>query len=174
MSYTEYSPLIGEPQASLGQAVRCVLRYPHGEYKESDIAGVILPALWKVALSVGVDPVPLVGQLFVETWDLDPKAKKEHGPFCSFWSQRDKLGDYRSGGRNPAGIGVDGTHQVEQPRLVLGWKYNTQRDRWEKGVTFPTWEYDAIPAWVGRVLANLFKPDEGTPAQRALITKGLT
>lgn len=69
----------------------------------------------------------------------------ETGYLQSYWSQRPR--------RNPAGIGVTG-----EPG---------------KGNSFSTWEHDAIPAHVGRLLAYALPVGTGTAAQRALIDQAL-
>jgi len=69
----------------------------------------------------------------------------ETGNLTSAWSQRPK--------RNPAGIGVTGEPGV--------------------GISFPTWEHDAIPAHVGRLLAYALTDVQANPAQRGLIATAL-
>lgn len=69
----------------------------------------------------------------------------ETGNLTSWWAARPR--------RNPAGIGVTGQLGV--------------------GVSFPSWEADAIPAHVGRLLAYALPPRSATPAQAALMAKAL-
>lgn len=69
----------------------------------------------------------------------------ETGNLTSYWAARPR--------RNPAGIGVTG-----QPGM---------------GVQFPTWDQDAVPAHVGRLLAYAKKDDDQTPQQAALTALAL-
>jgi N-acetyl-anhydromuramyl-L-alanine amidase AmpD len=69
----------------------------------------------------------------------------ETGNLSSAWSQRPK--------RNPAGIGVTGESGV--------------------GISFPTWQQDAIPAHVGRLLAYALTDPQANPTQRGLIATAL-
>lgn len=90
---TPDSPIISAPRATPEQAVRFMLKRPHGDYSEQDIADVILPAYWKICGQAGVDPLVAVAQMIHETGNL-----------TSAWSQRPR--------RNPAGIGVTGEDGV--------------------------------------------------------------
>jgi hypothetical protein len=69
----------------------------------------------------------------------------ETGNLTSYWSQRPR--------RNPAGIGVTG-----EPG---------------KGLSFASWDKDAIPAHVGRLLAYALEPRAANAAQAALIARAL-
>ncbi len=153
--YTADSPILGPQTAAMDQMSRYILSRPHGEYTEKDIADVIIPAYVRICLPVGVDPVLAVAQMIHETGNL-----------TSFWSQRPQ--------RNPAGIGVTGQWQTHQPANPSGWAYNTQRQRWEAGVSFATWADDAIPAQIGRLLAYALREGSETPPQRELIAKALS
>jgi hypothetical protein len=44
---------------------------------------------------------------------------------------------------------------------------------WEKGLSFASWEEEAIPAHIGRMLAYALRDDQATPAQKAMIDKAL-
>ena len=44
---------------------------------------------------------------------------------------------------------------------------------WVEGCSFPTWEHDAIPAHLGRLLAYALPAGQGTPAQQQLIAHAL-
>src|SRR2546430_1484908 len=114
MAATADSPILNSPQATPQQCSHYILSRPHGEYTETDIAGVIVPAYFAVCARAGVDPLLVIAQMIHETGNL-----------CSAWSARPH--------RNPAGLGVTG-----EPG---------------KGLSFPTWKDDAIPAHVGRLLA---------------------
>lgn len=69
----------------------------------------------------------------------------ETGALTSWWSARPR--------RNPAGIGVTGVPGA--------------------GVSFATWEHDAIPAHLGRLLAYAVKPADRTPDQQAAVDRAL-
>ncbi len=104
--YTADSPILGPQTVAMDHMSRYILSRPHGEYTEKDIADVIIPAYVKICLPVGVDPLIAVAQMIHETGNL-----------TSFWSQRPR--------RNPAGIGVTGQWQTQQPADLRGWAYNT-------------------------------------------------
>lgn len=146
--YTEYSPILGQPQAT-----RASLRFSgkHGGYSALDV-DTILDAYYELAVPVGVDPVVAIAQMLHETGDL-----------ISFWSQRPQ--------RNPAGIGVTGQYSDTKPIDTSRWKYNTQRKRWEVGLSFSGWATDSIPVHLGRLLSYALPAATGTQAQQALIQR---
>jgi hypothetical protein len=88
----------------------------------------------------------------------------ETGWLTSFWAQRPQ--------RNPAGIGVNGEKRQTEPQQS-GWAFNPQRQQWEKGLSFPTWQEDAIPAHVGRLLAFALPPGERFGPVVPLVDKAL-
>lgn len=151
MSYTADSPILGAPQASPEQCVRFINARPHGEYLDTDISNVIVPAYFQHCAPVGVDPVLLIAQMIHETGNL-----------TSWWSQRPR--------RNPAGIGVTGRSSQDQPAAA----WAMRETAWFEGVSFPTWKDDAIPAHVGRVLAYALIDEQATVAQRDLIARALS
>lgn len=150
------APGFAVAQASAGQEQVCaaILAREHGAYTEQDIRGVIVPAYYATCEPVGVDPLLPIAQMIHETGNL-----------TSFWSARPQ--------RNPAGIGVNGKKQAEAPADRTNWAFNTQRGQWEQGVSFATWQDDAIPAHVGRLLAYFLAPGAESDAQRALIERAL-
>lgn len=152
--FTEHTPILGRPTASLDQLAAYMLARPHGEYTEHDIRAVILPAYWTLCAEVLIDPTLAVAQMIHETGNL-----------TSFWAARPQ--------RNPAGIGVTGQKQAERPPNVANWAFNTQRQQWETGVSFATWEHDAIPAHIGRLLAYTLAAGAENPVQRAAIERAL-
>lgn len=152
--YSADSSIIGQPAGRPAQAAAFICSRPHGEYTEWDIRAVIVPAYFRLAAAVGVDPILALAQMIHETGNL-----------TSFWSQRPQ--------RNPAGIGVTGRAQPHQPADCTGWCFNDQRQQWEMGVSFASWEHDAIPAQLGRLLAYALRPGEGSAAQEALIARAL-
>lgn len=81
----------------------------------------------------------------------------------SFWSRRPQ--------RNPAGIGVTGQWSIEDPRTPDNrnvWAFNTDRNRWEYGYSFPSWEISA-QAHIGHLLTYLYKQSTLTEDQVALV-----
>ncbi len=87
-AYTERSPILGLPRATLDQALAWFAGRDTGEYTPYDVR-VILGGYWETCTAVGVDPVLAIAQMCHET-----------GHLTSAWSQRPR--------RNPAGIGVVG------------------------------------------------------------------
>ncbi|GAB4207490.1 MAG: glucosaminidase domain-containing protein [Roseiflexaceae bacterium] len=148
---TADAPILAAPRGAPEQCVRFLLARPHGEYTEQDIAGVIVPAYFAACTSAGVDPVVAIAQLVHET-----------GCLTSWWSQRPR--------RNPAGIGVTGRSNSQQPARGA-W---AERDGvWYEGVSFATWKDDAIPAHVGRLLAYTLRDEQAAPPQLTMITRAL-
>ena len=152
MPYSPESALLApSPPDAAARAVRFILARPHGEYTEVDIAHTIVPAYFAVCASVGLDAVLLIAQMIHETGNL-----------TSWWSQRPR--------RNPAGIGVTGAVWATQPRTGAWVK---RGPLWVEGCSFATWEHDAIPAHLGRLLAYALPAGQGTPAQQQLIAQAL-
>lgn len=152
---TEDSPICAAPSAQPEQAVAYIRGRPHGEYTDQDIANVIVPTYYTVCMSVGIDPVLALAQMIHETNNL-----------ASFWAARPQ--------RNPAGIGVVGRHQATPPANTTGWGFNSQRQQWEAGLSFASWQNDSIPAHVGRLLAYAVPSSAETPAQHDLIARALS
>jgi hypothetical protein len=132
-----------------------ILAQPHDNYTDDDIRTAIVPTYFAICTGVGIDPVLAIAQMIHETGNL-----------TSFWSARPQ--------RNPAGIGVNGNKQAEQPADTTGWAFNTQRQAWEVGKSFATWKDDAIPAHVGRLLAYALPKGAESPEQRALIDRAMS
>ena len=153
--FTAESPIISPQSASMPQVSAYILARPHGEYSDHAISEVIVPAYFVNCVAVGIDPVLAIAQMLHETGNL-----------TSFWSARPQ--------RNPAGIGVNGRKQAEEPADKTNWSFNTQRNQWEFGMSFATWENDAIPAHVGRLLAYTLPAGAENDAQRNAITKALS
>jgi hypothetical protein len=154
--YTADSPLLAAPSAKLAD-VAARFPAPAGDYTVSDVHRSILPVYWKLCTEMGLDPVIVIAQLAHETdW------------LTSFWAQRPQ--------RNPAGIGVTGDWRPlsdPQPYPPELWRINTDRKRWEYGLSFATWAGDSIPAHIGRLLAYALPAGEGTLEQQLLITRAL-
>lgn len=147
------APIIGMPSGTVNEAVRVLApRAAANGYGYADVLEIV-SAYERVGNSVGVDWFLAVAQMAHET-----------GYLTSFWSARPQ--------RNPAGLGVDGSSTASDPG-VAGWVYNSQRNRWEKGLSFASWGDEAVPAHIGRMLAYALRDDQATPAQKALIDKAL-
>jgi hypothetical protein len=153
MAFSADSPMFSSSiQGTPEQCSRFILSRPHGEYNETAIAGVIVPAYFSVCASVGMDPVMPLAQMIHET-----------GCLTSWWSQRPR--------RNPAGIGVTG--RTSPTQLATG-AWALRDGTWAEGVSFPSWKDDSIPAHVGRLLAYALRDDQATSDQRALIARAMT
>lgn len=153
MAFSADSPILSRSmQGTPAQCVRYMLARPHGEYNAHDLTNAIVPAYFSVGASVGLEPLMLLAQLIHET-----------GGLTSWWSQRPR--------RNPAGIGVTGRKEAEQP-ATGAWAF---RDgAWIEGVSFASWADDAIPAHAGRLLAYALRDDQATFfLQRAMIKQAL-
>jgi hypothetical protein len=151
---TENTPIFGPPSATPAQAAAYMASRPHGEYTDHDIANVIVPAYFAVCTRVGIDPVLAIAQMIHETDNLN-----------SFWAARPQ--------RNPAGIGVNGQRQAERPANTTNWAFNTQRQVWETGLSFKTWQDDSIVAHVGRLAAYALAAGGDSPEQHELIGRAL-
>lgn len=152
-AYTVHSTLL----AAITTPVEVVI----GRWRYSSAAGytpydvtTILRAIWHHAAIVGLDPVLVAAQMAHETGNLS-----------SWWCARPR--------RNPAGLRVTGETSLI-PRISSEWAYNPNTKRWHRGLSFPTWADDAIPAHMGRLLAYALPSGQGTPEQQALITRALT
>ena len=154
MPYNADSPIFGAPQASVDQCARFMLNRAHGEYTEHDLRNVIVPAYFSACSTVGMDAVLVVAQLIHETGNLS-----------SWWSQRPR--------RNPAGVGVTGQKQPTQP-ATGAWVWNDQTNLWHEGVAFATWDKDAVPAHVGRLMAYALRDEQANLPQREMITRALS
>jgi hypothetical protein len=146
-------PILGQPSGTVAEAVRVLApRASTNGYTYEDVVSIV-QAYERVGNSVGVDWFLALAQMAHET-----------GYMTSFWSARPQ--------RNPAGLGVDGSKSSTNPNIP-GWVFNTQRNQWEKGLSFASWEDEAIPAHIGRMLAYALTDVQATPAQKAMIDKAL-
>jgi hypothetical protein len=152
--YTAESSIFNPTSADQARVCVYILARDHGEYTEHDLRSAIVPAYYAACEPVGVDPVLAIAQMIHETGNL-----------TSFWAARPQ--------RNPAGIGVNGQKRPDEPADRTNWAFNTQRGQWEFGVSFATWQNDAIPAHIGRLLAYFLPRGAESDAQRALIERGL-
>ncbi len=147
------APILGTASGTVAEAVRVLApRAAANGYAYDDVVSIV-KAYEQVGSSVGVDWFLAIAQMAHET-----------GFMTSFWSARPQ--------RNPAGLGVEGRSSTTDPNQP-GWVFNSQRNMWEKGLSFASWEEEAIPAHIGRMLAYALRDDQATPAQKALIDKAL-
>ena len=147
------APILGAASGTVAEAVRVLApRAAANGYAYEDVVSIV-KAYEQVGSSVGVDWFLAIAQMAHET-----------GFMTSFWSARPQ--------RNPAGLGVDGRSSATDPNQP-GWVFNSQRNMWEKGLSFSSWEEEAIPAHIGRLLAYALRDDQATPAQKAMIDKAL-
>ena len=152
MPYSPESALLApSPPGLAARAAQIILARPHGAYTDHDIANVIIPAYIAQCATVGLDATLVLAQLIHETGNL-----------TSWWSQRPR--------RNPAGIGVTGAVWATPPRTGT---WVRRGPLWVEGCSFATWEHDAIPAHLGRLLAYALPAGQGTPAQQQLIAHAL-
>lgn len=157
-------PALDEPytvHSALLAAITTPVEVVIGRWRYSSAGGYtpydtesILRAIWHLAASVGLDPVLVAAQMAHETGNLG-----------SWWCMRPR--------RNPAGLRVTG-ETSRLPRLSSEWAWNPNTKRWHRGLSFPSWADDAIPAQLGRLLAYVLPAGQGTPEQQALITRALT
>ncbi|NOK59135.1 MAG: N-acetylmuramoyl-L-alanine amidase [Chloroflexi bacterium AL-W] len=147
--------LLHAPRATAAQCAQFLIDRRHDEYTSFDIERVIVPQYFDICTSVGLDPLVVIAQMAHET-----------GHLSSFWSARPQ--------RNPAGLGVNGRHRIWRVAGDTRWAYNTQRHRYEYGLSFADWQTHSIPAHVGRLLAYALKDHEATPEQRKIIAKALS
>jgi hypothetical protein len=160
---TEDTPLLSVPRCTLPQLHRAFIGQTRRGYSDRDIHETILPTYWRVCVAARIDPLLVLAQLIAETSERWPNLKDSpYAPLCSFWSSRPH--------RNPAGIGVNGRWSREP---APGYVYNTDRHRYEQGLSFKTWIDDAIPAHVGRLLAYALPLGQGDAGQQALIARAL-
>jgi hypothetical protein len=153
---TTQSQIVAHARCTQPQAGSYILsRQPTPAYTSSDIALIILPAYWSVAVQCGIDPCVVIAQMIHETANMS-----------SWWSQRPR--------RNPAGIGVTGETRTDAPPPddAANWAYNENTKRWHKGLSFPSWK-DSIPAHVGRLAAYAIPVSERTSAQQDIINQAL-
>lgn len=150
----EHWRFLGPPSCTQEQATDFVLSRPHPNYTSADLSLTIIPGYWGICTAVGVDPAAAICQMIQE------------GAPESFWGRRNQ--------RNPAGIGVNGDWSPTAPADQHDWAFNTDRQRWERGISFASWVGHAIPAQVGRLLAYALTDDQATPAQKQLIDQALS
>jgi Mannosyl-glycoprotein endo-beta-N-acetylglucosaminidase len=147
-------PILGVSNGTVEQAIAWIVPRASENYSDEAVREIV-EAYQSIGTNVGMDWFVALAQMCHET-----------GHITSFWSQRPQ--------RNPAGIGVTGVWQNEQPTDTTGWAYNTQRNRWERGLSFESWAGEAIPAHLGRLLAYALTDQQANPTQLQLIQYALS
>lgn len=154
---TDTTPLLGPASGSSAAAIAYLSARCDPSYDRAAITEIVT-AYQHWGERGGLDWFLALAQMAHET-----------GSLTSFWSLRPQ--------RNPAGLGVDGSAvdgvPSDPPPQPTGWAYNTQRHRWEKGLSFPSWVDESVPAHVGRLLAYTLRDDETNAAQAQLIQQAL-
>jgi Mannosyl-glycoprotein endo-beta-N-acetylglucosaminidase len=146
--------ILGPASGTTEQAIAWIAARADESYSDDAIREIVV-AYASIGSNVGIDWFTAIAQMCHET-----------GHLTSFWSLRPQ--------RNPAGIGVTGVWQNEQPANIDGWAYNTQRNRWERGLSFASWAGEAIPAHLGRLLAYALTDQQANPGQYNLIQYALS
>jgi hypothetical protein len=152
--YDENSPILGQAPIAADRVATFILSRPSGAYTEKDIRTVLVPAYYQICGDSGVNALLAIAQMLHETGNLS-----------SFWAARPR--------RNPAGIGVNGQTRPDQPPDTTAWALDPVSNLWRFGVSFATWDRDAIPAHIGRLLAYALSSGSENPAQAQAITRGL-
>lgn len=154
--YTEMSPILGVTASSALTVAERVAGRPGQKYTPAEIRSIVA-TYYRICTPVGVNPLLAVAQMCHET-----------GYLTSWWCDRPR--------RNAAGVGVTGqsrpaTDPHPLPREV--WHLDSVVGRWRHGCAFKSWEYESIPAHVGRLLRYALKPGTETPTQHLLMAQAL-
>ena len=147
---TRNSSIISPPRCTLDESVKYLDE--RGWYTKNELQNIILKAYFVESEKVGVDPCVAIAQMVHET-----------GYLSSWWSNRPR--------RNPAGIGVTGQTSSVQPKPedLVNWAYNTSTQMWHKGLSYATFDKDAVPAHISRLLAYATVPIQRTSEQQRYI-----
>lgn len=145
---TPDTPLLGTARISEEAAFNAVCSRSTGEYTRRDFGLYILPTLFQLCRTAGIDPLISLAQICHETDN-----------FSSWWAARPR--------RNPAGLGVTGEKSAvpfrgDKPAVWDG-------GMWVAGLSFPTWCQHALPACIGRQVAYAVPEAQRNAAQRALV-----
>ena len=148
---TRDTALMNGAVCTLSQAVKYVQK-SNGWYTEKELHDIILKAYFDEGQKTGINPTLAIAQMVHET-----------GFLTSWWSNRPR--------RNPAGIGVTGQTSSSQPKPedAYMWAYNTSTQMWHKGLSFSSFDKNAVPAHVARLLAYATKPISRTVEQQNYI-----
>lgn len=129
--YTSQDKVLSAPRIERNLVLKHIREMDSPYTEESRV--LIFTEYYQLCVQYGIDPLFVTAQVLLETNNLN-----------SFWSQRPQ--------RNPAGLGVTGQFS-RQPRP--GFVFNTQRMRYEEGLSFTHWvgRGGSVRAHVGRLLA---------------------
>lgn len=159
---TQASPILAGSSATAEQAIAYITARGTPYSPESIVT--IVGHYWRLAPSAGIDPALALAQCLHETGAQDPVTGKWL-VIASWWSQRPR--------RNPAGLGVTGRTQPNEPEdAAKGWAFDDRQGLWRHGLSFASWE-EAVRSQLGRLLAYSLRPDHVNAAQRALMDKSL-
>ncbi len=159
---TADSSIIAPPSGHPEQAIGYIT--DRGSPYTPDAITAIVGYYWRFAPPVGIDPVLAIAQCIHETSDQDPTTGKWLA-IASWWSQRPR--------RNPAGLGVTGVTQREQPAGAgKSWAFDERSRTWREGLSFPSWEV-ASRAHLGRLLAYARGDAQLNEPQRSLLQEAL-
>lgn len=149
---TRESPILARATVPL---MTILSRFPKPtRHYDAPTVDTILASYDDQATALGIDPLIAIAQMAHET-----------GALTSWWSARPR--------RNPAGIGVNGLEQRDQPTLGAAWAYDDTTKRWRAGLSFASWEDHAIPAHLGRLLAYALTDAQASEVQRTVIRVAL-
>ena len=150
---TRDSTLCAPARCTMEQAV-AYLSNRQGWYTPNELRNTIVPAYFDFGIISSIDPCVALAQVIHET-----------GFLTSWWSNRPR--------RNPAGIGVTGQHSTKPPAKgdEANWAYNEQSKQWFKGLSFQSWDKNAVPAHMARLLGYAIPSNQLTSEQRQFIDK---
>lgn len=156
------SPILAPVSAPAETAVAFIMSRGSA-YTRQDIE-TIAGHYWRFAPAAGIDPVIAIAQCIHETGGLDPATGKWR-PLSAWWALRPR--------RNPAGIGVTGRAQHEQPAdAAIAWAFDERDGTWQHGLSFPSWEV-ASRVHLGRLLGYARRDEQLDEAQRRLLDEAL-
>jgi hypothetical protein len=158
---TSAPPLIGAPLLgpASGSAEQAIAWLVERDIYNNDIARIV-NTYQRIGEQVGLDWFLALAQMAHET-----------GSLTSWWSQPPR--------RNLAGIGVTGAWRAGLPDGSPGpapgpaWAWSERLGRWLEGVSFATWDSDAVPAHLGRLLAYALPAGTGDITQQSLIAHAI-
>lgn len=159
---TQASPILADSSTTAEQAIAYITARGT-PYSPASVA-TIVGHYWRLAPPVNIDPALALAQCLHETGDQDPVTRKWL-VLASWWSQRPR--------RNPAGLGVTGKTQPNEPaNAVTSWAFDDRTGIWRHGLSFASWE-EAVRSQLGRLLAYSLRPDHVSAEQRILIDEAL-
>jgi hypothetical protein len=154
-TYLPTAPIVGKPLGDFRQAIGYLDSRAHPTYRGIGVQEIVT-AYRRIGEIGQVDWFLALAQMVHET-----------GGLTSWWSLRPR--------RNPAGIGVTGETSNNPPGRSPGpdWAWDDTAAIWKKGVSFPSWDPNAVVAHIGRLLAYALPVGEGTVQQQSLIDTAL-